>query len=62
MPHRPLTDGDMALITVLCQDREAPCTERATTARHNGDPDAEKIALTDLWRYRSLRFKMFAAA
>jgi hypothetical protein len=62
MLHRPLTERDMALITVLCQDRETRCTERATTARENGDRDAEKIALTDLWRYRSLRFKMFAAA
>ena len=62
MPHRPLTDRDMALITVLCQDREVRCNERATAARANGDLDAEKIAIADLWRYRSLRFKMFSAA
>jgi hypothetical protein len=61
MLHRPLTDRDMALITVLCQDRETRCTERARAARVNGR-DAEKIAMTDLWRYRSLRFKMFSAA
>lgn len=62
MAHRPLTDRDMALITVLCQDREARCGERAAAAKQAGDTDAEKIALTDQWRYRSLRFKMFCVA
>ena len=62
MPHRPLTDRDMALITVLCHDRETRCSERAALARSSGDRDAEKIALADLWRYRSLRFKMFSVA
>lgn len=28
MPHRPLNDGDMALITVMCEDREALCGVR----------------------------------
>ena len=37
MPHRPLTDRDMAIITVLCQDREARCDARATAARAAGD-------------------------
>lgn len=60
MAHRPLTDRDMALITVLCQDREARCGARALAASKAGDKEAEKIALTDQWRYRSLRFKMFS--
>ena len=30
--------------------------------RANGNLDAEKSALADLWRYRSLRFKMFSPA
>lgn len=49
----------MALITVLCQDREARCGERASAAAKAGDKDREKIALADLWRYRALRLKMF---
>jgi hypothetical protein len=52
----------MALITVLCQDRETRCQERATAAHDAGDTEREKIALADQWRYRSLRFKMFAPA
>ena len=59
MPHRPLTDRDMALITVLCQDRESRCDERVAAAHSSGDKESEKIAMADLWRYRSLRFKMF---
>jgi hypothetical protein len=62
MPHRPLNDADMALITVLCQDGEARCSARANTAHVAGDAAGEKEALTDQWRYRSLRFKMFAPA
>jgi hypothetical protein len=62
MSHRPLTERDMALITVLCQDRETRCQERATAAHDAGDTEREKIALADQWRYRSLRFKMFAPA
>jgi hypothetical protein len=62
MPHRPLTDRDMALITVLCQDREARCGERASAAAEAGDNERQKIALADLWRYRSLRLKMFSLA
>ena len=59
MPHRPLSDWDMALITVLCQEREARCEARASAAAKSGDAAAEKSAITDQWRYRSLRFKMF---
>ena len=62
MPHRPLTDQDMALITVLCQDREARCEERAQAAAQAGDRERQRSALTDQWRYRSLRFKMFSPA
>ena len=62
MPHRPLTDRDMALITVLCQDGEARCEARARAAAKAGDAKAQKAATTDQWRYRSLRFKMFAPA
>jgi hypothetical protein len=62
MPHRPLTDRDMALIAVLCADREARCDERAMAAKTAGDKEREKVALTDLWRYRSLRLKMFSPA
>jgi hypothetical protein len=58
--HRPLTDWDMALITVLCQEGEARCGERARSAAITGDRNAEKSAVTDQWRYRSLRFKMFS--
>ena len=62
MPHRPLTDRDMALIIVLCEDREARCEARAQAAAKSGDKAAEKAAITDQWRYRSLRFKMFTSA
>lgn len=60
MPHRPLTDWDMALITVLCLEGEARCEKRARAAAQSGNREAEKSAVTDQWRYRSLRFKMFA--
>jgi len=60
MPHRPLTDRDMAIISVLCSDREARCSERAQAAAKSGNKEREKIALADLWRYRSLRLKMFS--
>ena len=59
MQHRPLTDRDMALITVLCQDRETRCGERAKVAAQSGDKEQERIAVADQWRYRSLRLKMF---
>ena len=59
MQHRPLTDRDMALITVLCQDREARCGERAKAAARSGNKEQERIAVADQWRYRSLRLKMF---
>ena len=59
MQHRPLTDRDMALITVLCQDRETRCGERAKAAARSGDKEQERIAVADQWRYRSLRLKMF---
>lgn len=49
----------MALITVLCQDRETRCGERAEAAAKSGDREQEKIAISDQWRYRSLRLKMF---
>lgn len=62
MSHRPLNDADMALITVLCQDGEKRCGDRANSARVVGDQAGEKAALTDQWRYRSLRFKMFSPA
>ena len=62
MLHRPLTERDMALITVLCADREARCNQRAKAAKVAGDNEREKIALADLWRYRSLRLKMFSAS
>jgi hypothetical protein len=62
MPHRQLNDADMALITVLCQDGEERCGARAKSAHAAGDTESEKAALTDQWRYRSLRFKMFAPA
>jgi hypothetical protein len=60
--HRPLTDWDMALITVLCQEGETRCGERARSAASAGDRSAEKSAITDQWRYRTLRLKMFASA
>jgi hypothetical protein len=57
--HRPLTDRDMALISVLCRDREVRCEERAGAAAKAGNMDLEKAALTDKERYQSLRLKMF---
>ena len=60
--HRPLNDADMALITVLCQDGEQRCEDRVSSARGAGDKAGERAALTDQWRYRSLRFKMFSPA
>jgi hypothetical protein len=60
MLHRPLNDADMALITVLCQDGEQRCEDRVSSARVVGDKAGERAALTDQWRYRSLRFKMFS--
>jgi hypothetical protein len=62
MLHRPLNDADMALITVLCQDGEKRCENRVNSARMVGDRAGERAALTDQWRYRSLRFKMFSSA
>jgi len=62
MPHRPLNDADMALITVLCQEGERRCEDRVSSARVVGDRAGERSALTDQWRYRSLRFKMFSPA
>ena len=58
--HRPLSEWDMALITVMCQEGEARCSARARTAALTGNKVAEKAAITDQWRYRSLRLKMFA--
>jgi hypothetical protein len=49
----------MALISVLCRDREARCEERVVAAAKTGDTEREKVALADQWRYRSLRLKMF---
>ena len=57
--HRPLSDLDMALIAVMCQEGEARCGARARAAVLAGDKAAEKTAITDQWRYRSLRLKMF---
>ena len=62
MAHRPLTDQDMALIIVLCADREAICDGRAKAAIEAGDKPRATSALTELWRYRSLRLKMFSPA
>jgi hypothetical protein len=49
----------MALISVLCRDREARCEERVVAAVKNGDKEREKHALADQQQYRSLRLKMF---
>ena len=62
MMHRPLTDRDMALIAVLCQDRETLCAVRAKDAAKSGNKEQEKVAIADQWRYRSLRLKMFFLA
>lgn len=59
MLHRPLTDHDMALISVLCRDREVRCAERAIAAAKIGDPVRERMALNDGERYQALRLKMF---
>jgi len=59
MLHRPLTDRDMALISVLCRDREVRCEERAAAAVKTGNKELERVALTDQERYQSLRLKMF---
>lgn len=59
MPHSPLTERDMALISVLCRDREARCEERVVAAVKTGDREREKSALADQRQYRSLRLKMF---
>jgi hypothetical protein len=59
MPHRPLTDRDMALISVLCRDRETRCEQRVAAAVKTGDREKQKIALADQERYQSLRLKMF---
>lgn len=50
----------MALITVLCQDREARCEQRLAAALRNGDKEREKLAIRDYERYQSLRLKMFS--
>lgn len=60
MPHQPLTERDMALITVLCQDRETRCEQRLTAAVKAGDKVREKMAIRDYERYQSLRLKMFS--
>jgi len=59
MPHSPLTDADMALIAVLCQERESRCGDRAQSAAKSGDKEQERVAVADQWRYRTLRLKMF---
>jgi hypothetical protein len=62
MPHQPLTERDMALITVLCQDRETRCEQRLVAAVKDGDKVREKMAIRDYERYQSLRLKMFSPA
>ena len=59
MLHSPLTERDMALISVLCRDREERCEERVVAAVKSGDREREKNALADQRQYRSLRLKMF---
>jgi hypothetical protein len=49
----------MALIAVLCRDREVRCEERAVAAAKSGDKERERIALADGVKYQSLRLKMF---
>lgn len=49
----------MALISVLCRDREVRCEERATAAARIGDKERGRLAITDQERYQSLRLKMF---
>ncbi len=59
MLHRPLTERDMALISVLCRDREVRCEQRIVAAVKAGNKDLEQVALADQERYQSLRLKMF---
>ena len=59
MIHKPLTEQDMALISVLCRDREVRCGQRVADAVRSGDIEKEKTALTDRARYQNLRLKMF---
>jgi hypothetical protein len=59
MLHRPLTERDMALISVLCRDREARCEQRVVAAVKAGNKELEQVALADQERYQSLRLKMF---
>jgi len=49
----------MALISVLCRDREVRCEERAIAAAKVGDKARERIALKDGEQYQALRLKMF---
>ena len=49
----------MALISVLCRDREARCEARAAAAVKAGNRELERAAQTDQERYQSLRLKMF---
>ncbi|MND03100.1 hypothetical protein D3C83_227620 [compost metagenome] len=49
----------MALISVLCRDREVRCEQRAVAAVKAGNKDLERVALADQERYQSLRLKMF---
>ncbi len=58
--HRPLTDRDMALISVLCRDREVRCEARAAAAVKAGNRELERVAQMDQERYQSLRLKMFS--
>lgn len=59
MLHRPLTERDMALISVLCRDREVRCEQRIVAAVMAGNKELEQVALADQERYQSLRLKMF---
>jgi len=61
MTHKPLTERDMALISILCQDHEAICGERAAAAAKTGDADRERSALADRRQCEALRLKMFSA-
>jgi len=49
----------MALISVLCSDREVRCEERAAAAVKAGNKELEWVAITDQERYQSLKLKMF---
>ena len=59
MLHRPLTERDMALISVLWRDREVRCEERAAAAVKAGNKELERVAVANQERYQSLRLKMF---